>query len=382
MRSDYAREPYSLRFYLATKYLAMSNSKNFSGFLEDVSRGLPSSWDWRQPVIIGVSGGADSLALLHSLVELSRGEKNALVVVAHVEYDLRVEASCDREFVVQHAEQLGFSCYWKKVCVQNAPRAKQGDGTEALARRLRYDFFTQLAFEIGARHVAVGHTCDDQAETILHRLLRGTGLGGVAGMPATRELSEGVSLVRPLLHVRRQQTQDFLQSIGQNWREDESNKQLHFARNFLRHRVLAEVERGPYPAAVEALVRFGEQARVEMSSRLRKIDAVIEKSVEQKHDGKILIHQKGIGDDSSIVPEALIEIWKRKGWPRQELSSKHLNQLTEMIFYEIFKGAAIPNAVDLPGGIHARLLAGGVSLQQKCLPRVSPSSCLKEAEPL
>ncbi|MBT6644065.1 MAG: tRNA lysidine(34) synthetase TilS [Planctomycetaceae bacterium] len=343
----------------------MSNSKNFSGFLEDVSRGLPLSWDWRQPVIIGVSGGADSLALLYSLAELSRGENNASVVVAHVEYDLRAEASCDRECVVQHAEQLGFPCYWKKCRVQSAQGAQQGDGTEALARRLRYDFFSELAFEIGARHVAVGHTRDDQAETILHRLLRGTGLGGVAGMPATRELSEGVSLVRPLLHIRRQQPRDFLQAIGQAWRDDESNQQLHFARNFLRHRVLAEVERGPYPAAVEALVRFGEQASAVMASRLQKIDAVIEKGVEQKNDGKILIHQKGIGDDSSIVPEALIEIWKRKGWPRQELSSKHLNQLTEMIFCGVLKGAPVPNAVDLPGGIHARLLAGGVSLQQK-----------------
>jgi tRNA(Ile)-lysidine synthase len=343
----------------------MSNNKNLSEFSEEVSRGLPSSWDWRQPVIVAVSGGADSLALLHSLAELSREEKNATVFVAHVEYDLRAEASRDREFVVQRAEQLGFSCYWKKVCVRSAPRVPQGDGTEALARRLRYEFFAQLAFEIGARHVAVGHTRDDQAETILHRLLRGTGLGGVAGLPATRELSEGVSLVRPLLHTRRQQARDFLQAIGQNWREDESNKQLYFARNFLRHRVLAEVESGPYPAAVEALVRFGEQASSVMSSRLQKIDVVIKKSVEQKNDEKILIHQKGIGDDCSIVPETLIEIWKRKGWPRQELSSKHLNQLTEMIFHGVCKGPPVPDAVDLPGGIRARLLTGGVSLQRK-----------------
>ena len=343
----------------------MSNQKSRSGFSRNVSHGLPSSWDWRQPVIVGVSGGADSIALLHSLAELSRGEKSPVLVVAHVEYDLRSEASRDREFVVEQAKRLGFPCHWKKACMQSVPRIQQGDGTEALARHLRYDFFTQLAFDIGARHVALGHTRDDQAETILHRLLRGTGLGGVMGMPSSRELSEGVSLVRPMLQVRRQHARDFLQAIGQNWREDESNNQLHFSRNFLRHRVLAEVESGPYPAAIEALVRFGEQASAEMSSRLQKIDAVIEKSVEQKIDGRILIHQRGIGDDRTIVPATLIEIWKRKGWPRQELSSKHLNQLTEMIFYQFFEDASVPKAVDLPGGIHARLLAGGVSLQQK-----------------
>ena len=341
----------------------MKINDGLSGFSTDVSCGLPSSWDWQQPVIIGVSGGADSMALLFSLAELSKLEESPSVAVAHVEYDLRPEASVDREFVVQHAEQLGFPCYWKKVCVAEASRAQQGVGTEAVARQLRYDFFTQLAFEIGARHVAVGHTRDDQAETILHRLLRGTGLGGVAGMAGARELCEGVSLVRPLLKIRRQKPREFLEAIGQEWREDESNNQMCFARNFLRHRILVEAESGPYPAAVEALVRFGEQASAETASRLRIIEALIEKSIEQKPNGEVLIHRKMVGDDPNIMPEALIEIWKRKGWPRQDLSSRHLKQLTEMIFCDSLKRNTAPNAVDLPGGIHARLTSNGLSIQ-------------------
>lgn len=342
----------------------MSINDGLSEFSTDVSCGLPSSWDWQQPIIIGVSGGADSMALLFSLAELSKLQESPSVVVAHVEYDLRPEASFDREFVVQHAKHLGFPCYWKKVCVQEASRAQQGVGTEAVARQLRYDFFTQLAFEIGARHVAVGHTRDDQAETILHRLLRGTGLGGVVGMAGARELCEGVSLVRPMLKIRRQKPREFLESIGQEWREDESNNQMCFTRNFLRHRMLAEAESGPYPAAVEALVRFGEHASAETSSRLRIIEALIEKSIEQKSDGEIIIHQKRVGNDSDIMPEALIEIWKRKGWPRQDLSSRHLKQLTEMIFCDSLGKNTVPNAVDLPGGIHARLTTNGLSIQE------------------
>ena len=304
------------------------------------------------------------MALLFSLAELSKLQESSSVAVAHVEYDLRPEASCDREFVVEHAKQLGFPCYWKKFCVQEASNAQQGVGTEAVARQLRYDFFTQLAFEIGARHVAVGHTCDDQAETILHRLLRGTGLGGVVGMAGARELCEGVSLVRPMLKIRRQKPREYLKAIGQEWREDESNNQIYFARNFLRHHVLAEAESGPYPAAVEALVRFGEQASTKTSSRSRIIEALIEKSIEQKSDGEILIHQKRVGDDSDIMPEALIEIWKRKGWPRQDLSSRHLKQLTEMIFCDSSTKNTVPNAVDLPGGIHARLTSNSLSIQR------------------
>ena len=98
---------------------------------------------------------------------------------------------------------------------------------------------------------------------------------------------------------------------------------------------------------------------------VKTIDVMIGKSIEQKHDGEILIHQKRVGDDLHIMPEALIEIWKRKGWPRQELSSKHLKQLTEMIFCGSLERSTVPNAVDLPGGIHARLTSKGLSLQVK-----------------
>ena len=341
----------------------MSINDGLSEFLTDVSCGLPSSWDWQQPVIIGVSGGADSMALLFSLAELSRQEENPSVAVAHVEYDLRPEATRDREFVVRHARELGFPCYWIKVCVREAAKKQPGLGTEAVARQLRYDFFTKVALEVGARHVAVGHTRDDQAETILHRLLRGSGLGGVAGMAGARELCEGVSLVRPLLKIRRQVLRKFLESIGQEWQEDESNNQLCFARNFLRHHVLAEAELGPYPAVVESLVRFGEQASVAVSSRSRLIEELIEKSVEQRPDGGIIIHQKRVGDDTDIMPEALIEIWRRKGWPRQELSSRHLKLLTAMIFFGSLRKNTAPQAVDLPGGIHARLMRNGLSIQ-------------------
>ena len=164
----------------------MSINDGLSEFSADVSDGLPSSWDWQQPVIIGVSGGADSMALLCSLAELSRREKSPSVAVAHVEYDLRPEASRDREFVVQHAEQLGFPCYWEKVCIQEASKVQQGGGTEAVARQLRYDFFSRLAFEIGARHVAVGHGDggDNFASSSTRDCLR-----GVAGMAGSRSVN-------------------------------------------------------------------------------------------------------------------------------------------------------------------------------------------------
>ena len=155
---------------------------------------------WGSPLLVGVSGGADSVALLLALAEVAPA--GARIVVAHAEHDLRAAAAADREFVAALAERLGLEFIWRHVAVREADEGG-GEGLEARARRLRYAFLEQAAGDRAARHVLVAHTADDQAETILHRILRGTGPAGLAGMRPARELCPGVALVRPLLQVPR-----------------------------------------------------------------------------------------------------------------------------------------------------------------------------------
>src|SRR5207249_9959188 len=106
-----------------------------------------------------------------------------------------------------------------------------GDNLESAARRLRYEWFARLARETGAAWVATGHTADDQAETVLHRLLRGTGLRGLAGIPRRRELAPGIVLVRPLLSVRRVELLGYLAQLVQTYCEDRSNRERRYTRN-------------------------------------------------------------------------------------------------------------------------------------------------------
>ena len=138
-------------------------------FLAALAAGLPQHGFWSAPVVIAVSGGADSVALLLGLQGLAarRGEP-ARLLVAHARHDLREEAATDAAFVMNLATGLGIPCVVRELPCRE-PDGVRGEGIEARARRLRQEFFTAVAHEHGARHVVLAHTADDQAETILHR---------------------------------------------------------------------------------------------------------------------------------------------------------------------------------------------------------------------
>jgi tRNA(Ile)-lysidine synthase len=150
--------------------------------------------------LVAVSGGPDSVALLRAMVAVRRPGAGRLIV-AHFNHGLRGQQSDDEEhFVRELSARLGLACDVGRA----APAADSGGWTsEESARRTRYAFLRDVAAQRGARYVATGHTADDQAETVLHRILRGTGIGGLSGIRRHRQLLHGVSLVRPLLAVRR-----------------------------------------------------------------------------------------------------------------------------------------------------------------------------------
>ncbi|MFM7138596.1 MAG: tRNA lysidine(34) synthetase TilS [Planctomycetota bacterium] len=213
-----------------------------AAFLAALAAGLPPAHDWAFPSLVAVSGGADSVALSLAVARLTPAAAVSRLVIAHADHGLRAESAADAEFVRQLAERLGTRFVGRRLDVAAAVGR---EGLEGRARRLRYEFLAEAAHEAGARHVLVAHTADDQAETILHRLLRGTGVAGLAGMRRSRRLADGVALLRPLLHVPRASVRAFLAAAGQDWREDATNADLGRARNFLRHAILPRCTVGP-----------------------------------------------------------------------------------------------------------------------------------------
>lgn len=187
-------------------------------------------------VAVAVSGGADSVALLRALVEAAP-ETGLVLSVAHVHHGLRgAEADEDERFVAELAERMGLAFYQHRVDTQGAARERKQTLEEA-ARELRYGWFRELLAQSKADAVATGHTLDDQAETVLHRLLRGAWTEGLSGIHPVVACARGM-ILRPFLGARRGEIEAWLGVLGQAWREDATNAETRFTRNRIRHELL------------------------------------------------------------------------------------------------------------------------------------------------
>ncbi|HKW97406.1 MAG TPA: tRNA lysidine(34) synthetase TilS [Bryobacteraceae bacterium] len=211
-----------------------------------------------QRVGVAVSGGADSVCLLHVLTELAP-RWNLRLSVLHLDHQLRGEESReDARFVQELAERLGLPFNLGEVDVGRVAR-ETGDNLEQAARNERRRFFLDYLRSGAADRIAIGHTRSDQAETVLFRFLRGSGTAGLAGIrPATAE-----GFVRPLLEIDRASIEQFLRERNIAWREDSSNARLDFARNRIRRELLPALARDWNPAIAETLAHTAEWAREE-----------------------------------------------------------------------------------------------------------------------
>ena len=215
-------------------------------------------------VVIAVSGGADSVTLLHALATFRSGMKLTLHI-AHLDHALRFESAEDARFVAQLGTQLGIPTTVERQDVGRACKQHQWSLEEG-ARRIRYEFLSRVASTQRADRVALAHTADDQAETVLMRLVRGTGLLGLGAIPVVRPLREGkemtrAMIIRPLLEVWRSEILASLHKEKIPYREDASNMDARFLRNRIRQELLPLLERGYNPHIKRSLTQLAEQSR-------------------------------------------------------------------------------------------------------------------------
>lgn len=187
-------------------------------------------------VLVAVSGGVDSMTLLDVVTSL-RDEMGLDVHVAHVDHALRIDSADDSRAIVQEMQRRGVTLHTARLDVP-AATADSETGIEATARRVRYEYLTQTAESIGAAFVMTGHTVDDVVETVLMNIARAGSLHALAGIPASRPLSQQVQVVRPLIECRREDILQYARDRGLLWREDPSNSESRFLRNRVRHELL------------------------------------------------------------------------------------------------------------------------------------------------
>jgi tRNA(Ile)-lysidine synthase len=214
---------------------------------------------------VAVSGGADSVALLRLVLEL-RKEIGVVLSVVHFNHKLRgAESEEDERFVGRLAQEhkLELRCEIGQVA---AYAEEKRLSMETAAREMRYEYFRRLLLEGRLNRIATGHTLDDQAETVLLKIVRGAGTRGLAGVyPRLSVLGSrlSTSIIRPLLGIRRKDLEAYLRGRGQCWREDRSNRDLRHTRNRVRHGILPRLERYLNPGVREALAETAEIARAE-----------------------------------------------------------------------------------------------------------------------
>jgi len=239
------------------------------GMRESIACKLPIDTTLLRPglrLAVGLSGGADSVALLRALAAGAK-ELGLALHVAHLHHGLRgAEADGDLEFARGLAAELGLPFHAARVDTAEEARkdnvsGKAGESIEEAARRLRYRWFRQLMAEDTVDAVATAHTRDDQAETVLGKFLRGAWTEGLGGIHPVVEFPEG-RILRPLLGAARAEVEAYLNGLGQSWREDSSNADLGFTRNRIRHELLPLLE-GWNPRLREHLAQMAALARDE-----------------------------------------------------------------------------------------------------------------------
>jgi tRNA(Ile)-lysidine synthase len=309
-----------------------------------------------EAMVVAVSGGPDSVALARLLVDLQDLGRAGPLVLAHVNHQLRgVQSDADEVFVSTLAKKVNVERLRKltfcseRIDVKSLARMA-GENLESIARQVRYEALARMARTAGARWVATGHTADDQAETVLHRLLRGTGLHGLAGIPEQRELGAGIHVIRPMLHITRAEVTQYLADIQQPFQVDSTNVDLEFTRNRIRHELLPQLARDYNPAVAEILSRLAEQAR-EAQTLIDMQAAELLAAVELPRAGAVLVLRREMLAQAPrhLVREMLRLVWKREHWPEGAMDFAHWDYLAALVQTE-------DSSLDLPDGIRARAL--------------------------
>jgi tRNA(Ile)-lysidine synthase len=291
-----------------------------------------------ETLVLGLSGGADSVALLDALNQLSaRGAFD--LVAAHLDHGLREGSAADAAFCAELCRRLDVPLRVARSDVRARARAERG-GLEQAARRARYEFLREVLAERGPGVIAVAHTRDDQAETVLLRLLRGAGRRGLGGM---RPLSG--DLLRPLLAASRQQVLAHLASRGLDWREDPTNADHAILRNRVRHELLPYLEARFNPRLRETLARSGALLADE-AALLARLGAELTERIARREDGGVFLDRAAL----TSAPRALARIAVRQALEAagglRGVSALHVERFLDVAASKVPAVRCLP----LPGG--------------------------------
>jgi tRNA(Ile)-lysidine synthetase-like protein len=304
-------------------------------------------------VVAAVSGGGDSVALLHLLAR-SAHSRRLRIAVAHLDHGLRRGSRADRRFVEGLSRELSIACVSDRREVDRLRR--RDESPEEAARRVRRNFLMETARQIGADRVATGHTLDDQAETILMRLSRGAGATALTGMAA----SGPAPFVRPLLGFEGAELRGWLERRGLAFREDPTNRNLRFDRNRVRHLVRPVLTEQLNPRAARHLVKAAEILRDDALY----LDALAEEHakglVSTDGRGRVSVDSAGLGSIPPVLARRVARLaLLAGGTDARRVGSRHIAALLDLV------AGPGRGEVHLPGRLRARRLGRRILVEPR-----------------
>ena len=318
------------------------------------------------PLLVAYSGGADSGALLHMVLEYAR-EHGARVYAAHVNHGIRgAEADRDEEFCRETANALGIELFTLRADVPRIA-AEQQKSIETAARDVRYAFFSDVMKKHSIKTLCVAHNADDNLETIIFNIARGAGLGGVCGIPLTRDIEGGV-LVRPMLSISKADILEYCSDNNIKYVTDSTNTDTDYTRNRIRARIIPELK---------AISPGAECAAARLSASLRAdalcLDSMAEWFLSETRDGYFIDTEKLCGSPSAITTRALMTMYSEIS-EGASLEYDHIEAIMALA-----KKAVPHSSLDLPMGIRATIEGGALGFTKEPKPPknydLSPFSC-------
>ena len=250
-------------------------------------------------VVIGVSGGPDSIGLLHLLYSIKK-ELGFEIVVAHINHQIRKVADSETEYVKDFCKNLGIECFVKKENITELAK-KQKKGTEEVGRQVRYDFFEDVAQKTNSNKIATAHNSNDRAETVILNILRGSGISGLKGIEAMRDNK----YIRPLIFTKREKIEEYCQENNLNPKIDESNMENIYNRNKVRNIIIPYIEKEFNKNIIQTINRLSDVA-TEENEFLQKLTEEQYNTISTIENDTIILDLKKFNHLELVIKRRLI----------------------------------------------------------------------------
>lgn len=289
-------------------------------------------------IVLGVSGGPDSISMLHILNEIKE-QYNFEIYVAHVNHMIREEAIEDERYVEQFCQKNNIQFFSKRIDVQQIAHT-QKIGTEEAGRNIRYEFFEEVMQKVEANKIAIAHNKNDKIETIIMNLLRGSGLSGLKGIEPIRDNK----FIRPLIECKRQEIEQYCEQQKLNPRIDKTNFENDYTRNKIRNIVIPYIKEEFNPNIIETIDRVSQVATDESEYIELQARKVYQKLVIEKTENQISIKLKEFNEQEKVIKNRIILLAiKELMGSAQRIEKIHIDDIIKLCSNNVGNKFLTPN---------------------------------------